>query len=110
MPLGPLHSHSTVQHHVDLKAGVDQPAPSALGTGGASAPGTQLISSHHNPQLSLPETASAGLPATSAEVLLQETMAYLIPLMTVAQRHPTFRMVDGFYPGFIVICSSDRRA
>lgn len=52
----------------------------------------QAHSSAHStttpPVLSLPDTASAG---TSAELLLQETMACLIPLTTVAQRHPTFR-------------------
>lgn len=87
MHLGPLDSHVTVQHHVCLKGGVDQPPP-ALGTERASAPGTQLSSHHHNPPA---QTASADLPGTFAELLLQETKAYLIPLTTVAWRHPTFK-------------------
>lgn len=63
------------------------------------------------PVLSSPETASGGLPGTPAEVLLQDRMAYLIPVMTVPQRHPTFRR-GWFLPRIfeLPVLLTDRRA
>lgn len=86
--------------------------PSALGTGKHQH---QTHRAHLTPSAPpsafSPETASGGLPGTSAQVLLQETMAYLIPAMTVAQRHPIFRSA-WFLPGIfeLSVLLTDRRA
>lgn len=81
--------------------------PSALGTGRVSASGTELTSHYHNP----PRDSISSLPGTSAEVLIQETMACLIPLMAVAQGHPTFRSGWCLHRIFeLSVLLTDRRA
>lgn len=73
MHLDPLHSHAAVQHWA-----LEEHQHQAHGSAHTS--------------ITLPvQTAAAGLPGTSAEVLLQETMAHLIPLTAVAWRQSAFR-------------------
>lgn len=63
MPLGPPHSHSTVQHRVGLQAGVEQPPPFCPGH-------RRSISTRHTAQLTAPQHPQCFLSQTQHQQAL----------------------------------------